>query len=1754
MAAVSSREVTTKVIDGISFGFYNDDEIRNISVKRITSPIIFDNLKHAVPDGLYDSALGPIDNISLCSTCKLNHFQCPGHFGHIELAVPVYNPLVFNSLYKLLRCVCLHCFKLRMSTEQIQLYSVKLELLHQGRLVEGLNSPVVLEKKDAKDSKGGGSDDGESESEEEEQEEIDKATANGAVPPRRSKPIPQTSQTRAAIQATIADFFSHIPKERCANCAAISPGIRREGFCKIFKAALPMKKAIQNENQGTEIVNVLDSRVSDAARREAAAASNSRPQQDSSSSSSDGEDSEQGEEVEETSKKKKVKAKKGESVKAAAGREAPKRSQAVFMTVSEVKAIITRLWGQERDLLRHVYGDHGSHQMFFLGSVPVAPNRFRPVSHVGNQVFEHAQNVLLVKCISLNLDIVDLQQLPEAQPGITGPVADMGRVIRLWLELQDSVNTLFDSSTAEKASAAKGAVGIRQGLEKKEGLFRKNMMGKRVNFAARSVISPDPCIGTGEIGVPPYFAKRLSFPERVTPWNVTALREMVERGPDEHPGAVAVEDERGIMVFLKQLSAQRRAALAKTLLSGSGGGKPSPGQAASSRGKGKIVYRMLMDGDLMLTNRQPTLHKPGLMAHRARVLKGERTIRMHYANCSTFNADFDGDEINLHLPQDHLGRAEGYHIVHSDHQFIVPTDGKPIRGLIQDHIIAAVLITKRDTFYTRAEYQQLVYAACAMISAHQPGGADIVFLPPAIHKPRPLWTGKQIITTLLLNWTRGMPQITLRCGTKTPADYFGKENGENEVLIHKGELVTGIIDKAAFGKHGLVHGIQELYGDGVAGSILSSFSRLFTYFTQVHGFTCGIDDVLLKGSAETQRSGIIARAEGMATGASADFVKAGLAEGVTPESAKPAAVQAALSMAYRTNVTTGVMHDMKVSGTMHPLSSEVVKACLPGGQVKRFPGNCMSLMTVTGAKGSLVNFSQISCLLGQQELEGRRTPRMSSGKTLPCFAPYDGGARPGGFIGDRFLSGLRPQEFYFHCMAGRDGLVDTTVKTSRSGYLQRCLVKNLEALRVHYDGTVRDDTDASVVQLSYGEDGLDMLQTSYINDFTFLAENAQRYAQKLNLAEAVRVGRDVAHLEEEPGAEPLAAPCGDATAMACVEGVKAPKRLSKEARIYWRSAGPCQAGGSGTALPAMALRPPTYLGVTSERFATKLGEFISDNPSGLLKADKKRKKADKKGKKSRDIEPNSPLGFQQLMQLKYMTSLMCPGEAVGVLAAQSIGEPSTQMTLNTFHMAGRGEANVTMGIPRVREILMTAAKSIKTPVMKLPVLPPPPSKKKGKQAEKGAKMAKELASRLRRIRLAELLQGLKVVERPVASVQGLPSNLGRSYEVQLTVFSPDLYPQEASVTFDEIEAAFSDDFVKALRIAVKAALRKSKGGFSRQVESFQDKSGAKSGKSSEEGGGEDGGGKEGGGEEAAAAEAAAEDDEDVEEEDENQDDEDHAEGKLRWRSGRSELATYDEEGEEEGGGGGGAGAEGDAGEGLLDEEAKEEEEEVKEEEGRGAAKGGKSAKGSGDPVLEQAVSAADLTCTTVVTLPLDAPKLLMLDIAERVAAGVYVRSTSGIDKCYILGPDQPGGPAVQTDGINFTGAFEHADLVDVSQITCNCVGSMLATFGVEAARATIVQEVRAVFGAYGIAVDPRHLNLIADYMTHGGGYRAMNRVGIESCTSPLLKMSFETAAKFLMQSTLDGSLDNLSSPASRIIAGRPMQMGTGCMDLLQDFR
>jgi DNA-directed RNA polymerase I subunit RPA1 len=268
----------------------------------------------------------------------------------------------------------------------------------------------------------------------------------------------------------------------------------------------------------------------------------------------------------------------------------------------------------------------------------------------------------------------------------------MAKVMENWLLLQDDINTLFDSNRSSQNM--KGvAPGIRQGLEKKQGLFRMHMMGKRVNFAARSVISPDPWIHTKEIGIPEYFARGLTYPEPVNAHNVKEMMQCVINGPMVHPGANYVEDERGNLTDLSRLTHEARVALSKKLLTetssesgtgplgankahGTGGGPIMPGSV-------KRVLRHLRNGDMLLVNRQPTLHKPSIMGHMARVLRGQQTIRMHYANCATYNADYDGDELNLHFPQTEQARAEAMLIANTNNQYVKPTDGAPLRGLIQ---------------------------------------------------------------------------------------------------------------------------------------------------------------------------------------------------------------------------------------------------------------------------------------------------------------------------------------------------------------------------------------------------------------------------------------------------------------------------------------------------------------------------------------------------------------------------------------------------------------------------------------------------------------------------------------------------------------------------------------------------------------------------------------------------------------------------------------------------------------------------------------------------------------------------------------------------------------------------------------------------------------------------------------------------------------------------------------------------------------
>ena len=433
-----------------------------------------------------------------------------------------------------------------------------------------------------------------------------------------------------------------------------------------------------------------------------------------------------------------------------------------------------------------------------------------------------------------------------------------------------------------------------------------------------------------------------------------------------------------------------------------------------------------------------------------------------------------------------------------------------------------------------------------------------------------------------------------------------------------GELLCGVLDKSQFGAtdYGLVHSVYELYGPEIAGKLLSILSRLFTKYLQHRAFTCRMDDLILTKEGNAKRKEILLRNKNLGTeGAMENFPS--LAD--TPAKDKVDALRRFLQDVLRDDSKMAGL-DMTVKKKLAGLTKSIADACMPHELSRQFPHNHMQMMTQSGAKGSAVNAQQISCALGQQELEGRRVPVMVSGKTLPSFKAFETDAIAGGYVASRFLTGVKPQEFYFHCMAGREGLIDTAVKTSRSGYLQRCLIKHLEGIRVHYDNTVRGG-DNSIYQFNYGGDSLDVTKQMHLYQFEFSIRNysslVHRYSPKS-----------------------LSSVIGDETVTAYMKkALKASKDPVKALKYP----------------PALSLyNPSRYLGATSEKFAKAVQDYVKSNPDSLLKS----KNSEVTKWLRQRHEPISSHLFKALMNVRYMRSLVDPGEAVGLLASQGLVHPN----------------------------------------------------------------------------------------------------------------------------------------------------------------------------------------------------------------------------------------------------------------------------------------------------------------------------------------------------------------------------------------------------------------------------------------------------------------------------------------------------------------
>lgn len=892
---------------------------------------------------------------------------------------------------------------------------------------------------------------------------------------------------------------------------------------------------------------------------------------------------------------------------------------------------------------------------YILQAMPVSPPPVRPSVQMGGEGSASRNEDDLTYKIA---DIVKANQSVRRCDLDNSP-ATMRRDLASLLEYH--VNTYMDNEMAgvepAKQKSGRTIKAIRARLKGKEGRLRQNLMGKRVDFSARTVITGDPNLSLDEVGVPRSIARTLTFPESVTSYNIDRLKRYVSNGPDTHPGARYVIRDTGERIDLKH---------AKNL-------------GEINLTYGWKVERHIIDGDIILFNRQPSLHKESMMGHRVRVMPYS-TFRLNLSVTSPYNADFDGDEMNLHVPQSQESRAELQQLCMVPRNIVSPQKNSPLMGIVQDTLCGIYKITSRDIFLNKEQVMNIMLWVPEW---------DGVIPQPAILKPTPRWTGKQIVSMVLPN------NLNLR-KMKNNSQESWHSKDDSDVIIQHGQLVSGMLAKkhVGTGAGGVIHLIFNENGHDAAMAFFNGAQVVVNYWLLHNGFSIGIGDTIPgPETVELVHNAVTKQ-------------KAAVEE--TTQLAYSNKLEPSPGMNIRQTFESIVMRDLNTA-----------RDNAGGGAQDLLPDwNQLVQMARSGSKGSGINIAQIMALVGQQAVEGKRIPFGFKYRTLPHFSKDDYSATARGFIENSYLRGLTPPEFFFHAMAGREGLIDTAVKTAETGYIQRRLVKALEEVCVKYDGTVRDSR-GNVVQFVYGEDGLDgaHIEAQKVDiitpsDAAFEARfkvdlingTAKQWKGKLIQAKELTGNADLQDLFDQEydqllwSRKTLRNMKKDTSEGAETE-FNLPLNVSRiieqaEQNFTIRR-------GDKTDLdPEYALRTVDALmnRLPIIRGEDALSLEAQENATKIIRAQLRSKLAYKRLVMEHSL---TKLAFDNVIgsiESRWQAAAVSPGEMVGVLAAQSIGEPATQMTLNTFHFTGVSAKNVTLGVPRLKEILNVST-NIKTPSM-----------------------------------------------------------------------------------------------------------------------------------------------------------------------------------------------------------------------------------------------------------------------------------------------------------------------------------------------------------------------------------------------------------------------------------------------------------------------
>ncbi|TYJ52234.1 hypothetical protein B9479_007165 [Cryptococcus floricola] len=1118
----------TKQVKEIQFGIMSPEEIKAFSVAKIEYTEVMDENGKQKVGGLMDPKMGTIDRNFKCQTCLEGMAECPGHFGHIELARPVFHQGYIVKVKKILECVCFSCGKLKVDTRDPMVANAvrRIKAQHRLKAIWAIAKDKKICEPDELDEKNGDS--------------------------------------------TFED--EHLQEQQVkghGGCGHEQPLWRKKG--------LKLNGVWKPTDKGDE---------------EAA--------------------------------------------------EPEERN----ISPGEVYNILKKITPEDLHIMG-LNAEYARPDWMILTVMPVPPAAVRPSIAVDGGAMRSEDDLTykLSQIIKFN-GVVRRMEAEGVPPSVVNEQFDL---------LQYHVCTYMDNDIAglprDQQKGGRAIKAIRARLKGKEGRMRGNLMGKRVDFSARTVITGDPNLQLDQVGVPKSIAMTLTYPERVTPYNIVYLQMLVNNGPATYPGARYYVKDTGERVDLKYRK----------------GGEPISLQF------GWIVERHLKDGDFVLFNRQPSLHKMSMMSHRVKLMNYS-TFRLNLSVTSPYNADFDGDEMNLHVPQSEETRAELSQIAWVPRQIVSPQANKPVMGIVQDTLCGIRKFTLRDNFLDWLQVQHILLWLPEW---------DGTIPPPAIFKPKPLWTGKQLISMTI---PKGI-NITYKNNEKpSPIDVT-----DENVLIEDGELVHGTIVKnmAGSANNGLVHVIFRELGHIAARDFFSAVQRVVNYWLLHFGFSVGIGDTIVD---KATMAGITNR-----------MVEAKEAVQKLVSEAEANRMKPKPGMTIRETLEASIANELnKARDWTGKTTQDNLK-----------DDNNVKQMVVSGAKGSFINISQMSGVVGQQFVEGKRISFGFRHRSLPHFSRDDYGPESRGFVENSYLRGLTPQEFWFHAMGGREGLIDTAVKTAETGYIQRRLVKAMEDLKVAYDGTVRNSV-GEVVQFLYGEDGMDgAAMEKQSLDIIRLSDRAFERRYKIDVLGNSGFSRGTLQAGIDQSSVSLQKLLDEE-----FEQLTDNRRVLRE-EIY-------EDGTPGHPLPVNIQRviqnsqqifhidprvpsdlDPVYLLQERNALASRLMVVRGD--------DKLSKAAQKNATLVFNMLLRSHLAVRRVLEEYHLNTeafdwvigeveqifnkaVVNAAEMVGTLAAQSIGEPATQMTLNTFHYAGVASKSVTGGVPRLKEIINVAV-NIRTPAL-----------------------------------------------------------------------------------------------------------------------------------------------------------------------------------------------------------------------------------------------------------------------------------------------------------------------------------------------------------------------------------------------------------------------------------------------------------------------